>query len=68
MLRMGGFLHKAYQTLLSALQQQEHNTTIASLPCNAARNREGAPLASAPGRVKLQLVMEELGSDYINAR
>ena len=32
------------------------------------KNRDGASLPSSNTRVKLQVVMEELGSDYINAR
>ena len=38
------------------------------LPRNVIKNREGAPLPPPDSRVKLQLVMDEVGSDYINAR
>ena len=33
-----------------------------------SKNREDAPMPSSNSRVKLQVVMEDLGSDYINAR
>ena len=39
-----------------------------SLPRNAPKNRPGAPLPPSSSRVKLQLVFEEVGSDYINAK
>ena len=39
-----------------------------SLPRNTPKNRPGAPLPPSSSRVKLQLVFEEVGSDYINAK
>lgn len=42
--------------------------SLLSLPRNTPKNRPGAPLPPASSRVKLQLVFEEVGSDYINAR
>ena len=35
---------------------------------NVPKNREGSSLPTSHARVKLQLVFEEVGSDYINAR
>lgn len=37
------------------------------LPRNMAKNRPQAPLPPSNTRVKLKLVFEEVGSDYINA-
>lgn len=69
MLRMGGFLHSGYSAVLAATSTQEnHDFQAGSLPCNSAKNRPLAPQPPAHTRVKLQLVLEELGSDYINAR
>ena len=38
-----------------------------SLPRNSSKCRPSAPLPPAHSRVKLQLVFEEVGSDFINA-
>ena len=35
---------------------------------NVPKNRDGASLPTSRARVKLQLVFDEVGSDYINAR
>ena len=67
---MGGFLHSGFNALKSSADSagQQRPATVANLPCNRSKNRVSAPLPSENTRVKLQLVLEELGSDYINAR
>ena len=41
--------------------------SVPSLPRNISKCRPGAPLPPTSSRVKLQLVFEEVGSDFINA-
>ena len=66
---MGGFLHSSYSALTSAESADEPlDYQTANLPCNMSKNRVSAPLSPGHSRVKLQLVLEEVGSDYINAR
>ena len=67
-LKMGGFLHRGFDTIMSDEIGKDHDFTLARLPCNDHKNRLVAPLPPAHTRVKMQLVAEELGSDYINAR
>lgn len=93
--RMGGFLHKGFDSVNSCVHQ--HDVSIArwaltvcklasdnpssplyvlsfllctncSLPCNKIRNRDGSSLPPSGTRVRIQVVMEDLGSNYINAR
>ena len=66
---MGGFLHSGYNSVLAADSAgSEPDYQAASLPCNLSKNRPSSPLPPTHTRVKLQLVLEEVGSDYINAR
>ena len=68
MLRMGGFIHKGYDTITQFMETIEYNNFMAQLACNGNKNRVNGPLAPSHTRVKLQRVMEDLGSDYINAK
>ena len=67
-LKMGGFLHRGFDAIISANIGKDHSFSTARLPCNDYKNRLVAPLPPSHTRVKLQLVSEELGSDYINAK
>ncbi len=67
MLKMGGFLHSGFNALQTAESANER-PIAATLPSNLSKNRISAPSPPDSTRVRLQLVMEELGSDYINAR
>jgi hypothetical protein len=67
-LKMGGFLHRGFDTIMSANIGKDHNFTTARLPCNDHKNRLVAPLPPSHTRAKLQVIGEELGSNYINAR
>lgn len=67
-LKMGGFLHRGFDTIVSANIEKNHSYATASLPCNDHKNRLLAPLPPSHSRVKLQSVSSELGSDYINAK
>ncbi|XP_019863857.1 PREDICTED: receptor-type tyrosine-protein phosphatase mu-like, partial [Amphimedon queenslandica] len=64
---MGGFIHKGYNELKEFMKTIEYNNFMAELTCNETKNRPAGPLAPSHTRVKLQRVMEDLGSDYINA-
>jgi protein tyrosine phosphatase len=66
-LKMGGFLHSGFQSVSLTMPSTGHNYTIARLPRNSSKCRPSAPLPPAHSRVKLQLVFEEVGSDFINA-
>lgn len=66
-LKMESFLHNAFEVLQSSTSAYEYNNTHARLLRNIPKNRDGAPLPTSHARVKLQLVFEEVGSDYINA-
>lgn len=65
---MGGFLHRGFDAIISADVGKDHKFATAGLPCNDHKNRLVAPLPPSHTRVKLQVVGEELGSDYINAK
>ena len=65
---MGGFIHKGYDNVTSYAKTIEYNNFMAALVCNNDKNREGGILAPSHTRVRLQRVMEDLGSDYINAK
>ena len=65
---MGSFLHTSYEALDKFKPHPPHDVSYANLPRNNPKNRRGAPLPPGHSRVKLQLVLEEVGSDYINAR
>ena len=65
---MGGFLHRGFDAIMSSDIGKNHNFVAARLPCNHHKNCPVAPLPPSHTRVKLQLVPEELGSDYINAK
>lgn len=65
---MGGFIHKGYNELTEFSKTIDYNYFMAELPCNESKNRAGGPLAPSHTRIKLQRVMEDLGSDYINAK
>ena len=65
---MGSFLHTSYEALGKFKPHPPHDVSYANLPRNNPKNRRGAPLPPGHSRVKLQLVLEEVGSDYINAR
>ena len=67
-LNMGSFLHTSYEALDKFKPHPPHDVSYANLPRNNPKNRRGAPLPPGHSRVKLQLVLEEVGSDYINAR
>ena len=67
-LQMGSFLHKSYETLTRSAPSPPPDVSYAELPRNCSKNRRGAPLPPGHSRVKLQLVLEEVGSDYINAK
>ncbi len=68
MLKMGGFLHRGFDAIASADIGKDHRFIAANLPCNDHKNRLVAPLPPSHARAKLQVIPEELGSDYINAR
>ena len=68
MLKMGGFLHSGFDAVTTASSAQSHDYTHAQFPRNASKNRSNAPLPPSHSRVKLQLVFDEVGSDYINAK
>ena len=68
MLKMGGFLHRAFDTIASSNIGSQHSFTAARMLFNDPKNRLVAPLPPSHTRVKLQLVPDELGSDYINAK
>ena len=68
MVKMGGFLHNGFQALQTASDRKSYDTSIGQLPRNCSKNQPEAPLPPSHSRVKLQLVLEEVGSDYINAR
>lgn len=68
MLNMGSFLHTSYEALDKFKPHPPHDVSYAELPRNRPKNRRGSPLPPGHSRVKLQLVLEEVGSDYINAR
>ena len=68
MLKMGSFLHTSYEALNKFKPRPPPDISYAELPRNHSKNRKGAPLPPGHSRVKLQLVLEEVGSDYINAR
>lgn len=65
---MGGFIHKGYDAITTFTKTIEYNYFMAELACNEKKNKVGGPLAPSHTRVKLQRVMEDLGSDYINAK
>lgn len=65
---MGGFIHSGYNDLMEFAKTIEYNNFMAALSCNESKNKVGGPLAPSHTRVKLQRVMEDLGSDYINAK
>ncbi len=67
-LNMGSFLHTSYEALDKFKPRPPPDVSYAELPRNRTKNRRGAPLPPGHSRVKLQLVLEEVGSDYINAR
>ena len=67
-MKMGTFLQTGYDGVVSSIQQYKYVTTNAKFPCNLKKNRKDAPLPPNNTRVKLQMVNEELGTDYINAR
>ncbi len=67
-LKMGGFLHRGFDAIVSGEIGKHHSYATASLPCNDHKNRLVAPLPPSHTRVKLQCVSQELGSDYINAK
>lgn len=68
MLKMGGFLHRGFDAIISADVGKDHSFATARLPCNDHKNRLVAPLPPSHTRVRLQVIGEELGSDYINAK
>ena len=65
---MGSFLHTGFESVNNAKPSPVPDVSYACLPRNKTKNRDHAPLPPAHSRVKLQLVLEEVGSDYINAR
>ena len=67
-LNMGIILQSAYRQVSSSANDVHYVTTNAKFPCNQNKNRQGAPLPPNSTRVKLQMVEDDLGSDYINAR
>jgi protein tyrosine phosphatase/Ran GTPase-activating protein (RanGAP) involved in mRNA processing and transport len=66
-LKMGGFIHTGYDSITEHAKTITYNNFMAELACNEKKNRKNGPLAPSHTRVKLQRVMEDLGSDYINA-
>ena len=68
MLNMGGFLHTGFEAVNKSRPHPPPDVSYGRLPRNGSKNRRDAPLPPAHSRVKLQLVMEEVGSDYINAK
>lgn len=68
MLNMGSFLHTGFEAVKKSKLHPPSDVSYGSLPRNGAKNRPDSPLPPAHSRVKLQLVMEEVGSDYINAK
>lgn len=67
-LKMGGFLHRGFEAIISADIGNDHTFSEAQKPCNDHKNRLVAPLPPSHTRVRLQAVTGELGSDYINAK
>ncbi len=65
---MGGFLHRSFDAITSAGTDKTHDFTAAKLYRNDPKNSLLSPLPPSHTRVKLQLVPDEVGSDYINAR